>query len=68
MKRFSSKVRAIASRAAWAALWGALSTITVTQLGLPLVYVPVATSILSAIKSYVATKVGNPDTATFRED
>jgi hypothetical protein len=68
MKRFSPKLRAIASRAAWAALWGALSTLTVTQLGLPLAYVPVASYVLSALKSYVASKVGDPDTVTFRKD
>jgi hypothetical protein len=61
-------LKQLAARAAWTALQAGLGLITVATLGVPVAYaVPVAWA-LSAIKSYVASKVGDPDTVTFRKE
>lgn len=61
-----NKYRALASRAGWAALWASLSVVTVESLDAPQAWIPVIALVLSAAKSFVATKVGDPDTVTFR--
>jgi hypothetical protein len=61
-----TKYRDLASRAAWTAAQAVLSVITVEALGIPLVWAPIVATVLSAFKSFVATKVGDPDTVTFR--
>jgi putative flippase GtrA len=61
-----NKYRDLASRAAWTAVQAVLSVVTVEALGLPLVWAPIVATVLSAIKSFVATKVGDPDTVTFK--
>jgi hypothetical protein len=61
----SQKYRDLGSRAAWTALQAALSVVTVEALGIPLAWAPILAVLLSAFKSFVATKVGNPDTVTF---
>lgn len=59
------KYRDLASRAAWTALQAGLGVIGVEALGLPLwLAAPVAMG-LSALKSYVATHVGDPETVEF---
>lgn len=63
----AQKYRALASRAGWAALWASLSVITVESLDAPAGWVPVIALALSAVKSFVATKVGDPNTVTFKE-
>lgn len=63
----SFKYRSLASRAGWTALQAALAVVTVEALGIPLVWAPIVATALSAFKSFVATKVGNPNTVTFRE-
>ncbi len=69
LKRIPRKFRDLAARAGWAALWAALSVVTVESLNLPAPYVPMFALVLSTIKSFVATKVGNPakPTATFKD-
>jgi hypothetical protein len=62
----ASKYRSLASRAAWTAAQAVLSIVTVEALGIPLVWAPILATFLSAAKSYVATKVGNPNTVTFK--
>jgi hypothetical protein len=62
-----NKYNALASRAGWTALQAALAVITVEALGVPLAWAPVLATLLSAVKSFVATKVGDPDTVTFKE-
>lgn len=51
-------------RVAWTAAQAALSTIVVTSFDLPLWLVPIAASVLSAAKAFVAKKIGNPDSAS----
>lgn len=60
------KLRALGSRAGWAALWSVLSVITVEQFNLPVEYVPLFAAVLSSVKSFVASKVGDSETVTFR--
>ena len=62
----SQKLRDLATRAAWTAVQAGLGVITVEALDVPVAWaVPLAWA-LSSIKSYVATKVGDPNTVTFR--
>lgn len=67
MKLASKKAKDLASRAGWTALQAALGVVTVEALGLPLAYAAVVATLLSALKSYVASKVGDPDTVTFKD-
>lgn len=62
----TSKYRDLGSRAAWTAAQAVLSVVTVEALGVPLAWAPIIAAGLSALKSFVATKVGDPDTVTFR--
>lgn len=53
------------ARAAWTGLQAALGLVTVATLSIPIAYaIPVAWA-LSAIKSYVASRVGDAETVTF---
>lgn len=60
------KYRDLAARAAWTAAQAVLSVVTIEALGLPLVWAPIVAAGLSALKSFIATKVGDPDTVTFK--
>lgn len=60
------KYRDLGARAAWTAAQAVLSVVTVEALGLPLVWAPIVAAALSAVKSFVATKVGDPNTVTFK--
>lgn len=62
----SQKYKSLASRAAWTAAQAALALITVEVIDVPLVWAPILATALSALKSFVATKVGDPDTVTFK--
>ena len=53
-----------AERAGWAAVWSILSVLTVEQFDLPPAWVPVAVVGLSALKSFVARKIGRDDSAS----
>jgi hypothetical protein len=61
-----NQYRSLASRAGWTALQAALAVVSVEALGVPLVWAPIVATALSAVKSFVATKVGDPDTVTFK--
>lgn len=63
---YVNKYRSLASRAGWAALWASLSVVTFESLDAPQAWIPVIALLLSAAKSFVATKVGDPDTVTFK--
>ncbi len=68
IRRIPQKYRDLASRAAWTALQAVLGVVTVAALGLPVAYAPIVAVLLSALKSYVATKVGSKDTVTFSKE
>jgi hypothetical protein len=59
------KYRDLLARAGWTAGQAALSIVTVEALGLPVWLAAPAAMALSALKSWVATRVGDPDTVTF---
>lgn len=61
----SQKQKDVASRAAWTAIQVVLGFITVEVLNVPLAWVPIFATGLSMAKSFVASKVGDPDTVTF---
>lgn len=61
----SQKQKDLASRALWTALEVVLGFVTVEALNIPVAWVPVVATALSAVKSFVASKVGNPDTVVF---
>lgn len=61
----SQKTKDALSRTAWTALQAVLGVISVEAFNLPVVYVPIIAAVLSQLKSFVATKVGNPNTVTF---
>lgn len=63
----AQKYRDIASRAGWTALQVAIPIIGVIVYDLPPAWVPIGATALSALKSWIATKVGNTDTVTFVE-
>lgn len=59
------KYRDLLARAAWTALQAGLSLVTVEALDVPVGWaIPVAWA-LSSAKSWVATRVGDPETVTF---
>lgn len=62
----SAKYKALSSRAGWTAAQAAVSVVTVEALGIPLVWAPIFATALSALKSFIATKVGDPTTVTFK--
>lgn len=64
----TKKLRDLLSRAGWTALQAGLGLITVDALDIPVAYVVPIAWALSSIKSWVATKVGNPNTVTFDAD
>ena len=63
--KMNNKQKAIATRAAWTATQVILGAITVEALDLDVALIPVVAAVLSAVKSFVATKVGDPETVTF---
>lgn len=65
--KLPQKYRDLASRAAWTALQVAIPIIGVIVYDLPPAWVPIGATALSALKSWIATKVGNTDTVTFVE-
>lgn len=64
----SAKYKSLASRAGWTALQAGLALISVEALDIPLAWAPIVATALSALKSFIATKVGDPDTVTFKDD
>jgi hypothetical protein len=60
-----AKTKAALSRSGWTILQAALGVVSVEMFDLPVVYVPIIAAGLSQVKSYVATKVGDPSTVTF---
>lgn len=62
----SKKYRDLAARAGWTALQAALGLVTVEALDIPVAWAPIIAVALSSLKSFVATKVGNRDTVTFK--
>lgn len=60
------KYRDLASRAVWTAAQGALGVITVEALDVPIAWAGIVAAALSAAKSYVASKVGDRETVTFK--
>jgi len=61
------KYRDLASRAGWTAAQAGVAVVTVEALDVPLAFAGIAAAALSALKSWLATKVGNPDTVTFSD-
>lgn len=61
----ATKYRDLAARAAWTALQAGVGVVTVEALGLPVWLAAPAAMALSAVKSWLATRVGDPDTVTF---
>lgn len=61
----TEKYKNLASRAAWTAAQAALAVVSVEAMGIPLAWAPIVATALSALKSFVASKVGDPDTVTF---
>lgn len=61
----SNKYRDLAARALWTAAQAGLAVVTVDALDVPLAWAGIAAAALSAAKSWVATRVGDPDTVTF---
>lgn len=59
------KYKDLASRALWTAAQAGVAVVTVEALDVPLAYAGIAAAVLSAAKSWLATKVGNPQTVTF---
>lgn len=64
----STKYKSLASRAAWTAVQAVLAVVTVEALDVPYVWAPIVATVLSAVKSFVATKVGDPNTVTFKDE
>jgi len=60
-----TRYKDLITRAAWTALQAGLALITVGALGIPVAFAVPAAWALSVAKSWVATKVGDPDTVTF---
>jgi len=65
LKRIPKKWRDVAARAGWTAAEVVVSAVSIEALNLPRELIPVAATGLSVLKSWIATKVGNPNTATF---
>lgn len=63
----AQKWRDLAARAAWTGAQGAVSVVTVEVFDLPVELIPLGALGLSILKSWIATKVGNPNTVTFDE-
>ena len=61
----SQKQKDLASRAGWTALQVVLGFLTVEALDVPVAWVPIVATALSAVKSFVASKTGDPDTVVF---
>ena len=58
------KLLDIAERVGWTAAQAGLSIITVDTFDLPAVYVPLFAAVLSAVKGWVATRMGDGTAAT----
>lgn len=61
------KYRDLLARAAWTALQAGLGLVTVEAIDVPLAWAPIVAVALSSLKSWVATKLGDPDTVTFED-
>ena len=61
----NQKYKDLAARAFWTVLQALLGVASAEALGVPVEYAVLFAGVLSAIKSYVATKVGDPETVTF---
>ena len=59
------KRKDLAARAGWTAAQAGLAVITVEALDVPVAWVGVVAAVLSALKSFVAGKVGDKDSVTF---
>jgi len=62
---WKQKYRDLAARAGWTAAQAGLAVVTVEALGVPVGYAGIVAAVLSAAKSWVATRVGNSETVTF---
>lgn len=63
----AQKYRDLSSRAAWTAAQAGLAVVTVEALDVPVAWAGVVAAVLSMLKSFVATRVGDTDTVTFKE-
>lgn len=61
----NQKYKDLAARAFWTVLQALLGVLTAEALGVPMEYSIVFAGVLSALKSFVATKVGDPETVVF---
>ena len=61
----TQKYADLASRAGWTAAQAGLAVVTVESLELPVAWAGIVAAVLSAVKSFIATRVGNPETVTF---
>jgi hypothetical protein len=61
------KYRDLFARACWTSLQAGLAVITVEALDVPIAYAGIIAAALSALKSWVATKVGDRETVTFAD-
>lgn len=61
------KYHDLAARVGWTAAQAGLALITVEALDVPLAWAGIIAAGLSALKSFVAGKVGDPNTVTFRD-
>lgn len=59
------KYRDLLARAGWTALQAGVGLLTVEALDVPLAWAPIVAVALSSLKSWIATRVGDPDTASF---
>lgn len=63
MKITKAALKDLAERAAWSALYAAIGAVSVTELNLPPALLPVVLPALSAIKSFIAAHIGDPNSA-----
>lgn len=63
--KFSKKfLLDLVERVAWTAAQAGLGVVTVEAAHLPVAYAPVIALVLAAVKGFVASKVGNKDSAS----
>lgn len=61
----NQKHKDLLTRAGWTAAQVILSAVTIEAFDLDVALIPIVAAALSAAKSFVATKVGDPETVTF---
>lgn len=65
LSSLSKKYRDLLARAGWTAAQAGVGFVTVEALDIPVAWAPIVAVVLSSLKSWIATKVGDPDTVTF---